>query len=72
MRGHLIEDKRGEKMSHIVFQIRKGADAKAEMMLVLPTSGNLDIVIHKGSAFGQEKEEHKRANEGRVNREGRK
>lgn len=32
MRGHLIEDKRGEKMSHRVFQIRKVADAKAEMI----------------------------------------
>lgn len=59
-------------MNHGVFQIRKGADAKAEMMQVLPTSGNLEIVIHKGSVFGQEKEEHKRLKEGSVNREGRK
>lgn len=38
-------------MSHRVFQIRKGADTKAEMMQVLPTSGNLDIVIHKRICF---------------------
>lgn len=67
----MTKDK-GEKMSHRVFQIHKGADAKAEMIQVLPTSGNLDIVIHKGSAFGQEKEKHKRAKERCVNREGRK
>lgn len=68
--GIFDQRQEGEKMSHRVFQIRKGADTKAEMMQVLPTSGNLDIVIHKGSAFGQEKE-HKRAKERCVNREGR-
>lgn len=39
------------------------------MIQDLPISGNLVTVIHKGSAFGQEKEEHRRGRESHTNRE---